>query len=145
MKRKTAEDIVNSFNNQKFMKFLNAEISVKEPGKCQISIQQGENLTQQHGLFHGGVISTLADNSAAFAATSLMEKNREPLTIECKVNFIDIADGETLWADGEVLSAGKRIFHAESKVYTSVAGVVKLCAVALVTIKSTLRVEELST
>ena len=143
MKRKTPEDIINSFNNQKFMKFLNAAVSVKEPGKCQISIQQGENLTQQHGLFHGGVISTLADNSAAFAATSLMEKDREPLTIEYKVNFINIADGDSLWAKGEVLSAGKRIFHAESKVYTSLKGKVKLCAVALVTIKSTLRVEEL--
>jgi len=144
MRKKTPKDIINSFNNQKFMKFLNAEVFVKEPGTCQISIQQGENLTQQHGLFHGGVISTLADNSAAFAATSLMEKDREPLTIECKVNFIDIADGEKIWAEGKVLSAGKTIYHAESRVYTGLEDEVKLCAVALVTIKSTLRVEELS-
>ena len=143
MAKKSQDDIVDSFNNQKFMKYLNAKVSAKEPGICKISIEHGENLTQQHGLFHGGVISTLADNSAAFAATSLMEKNREPLTVECKVNFISIADGETLWAEGRVLSAGKRIFHAESKVYVISKGTEKLCAVALVTIKSTLRVEEM--
>ena len=144
MEKKSVQDIINAFNNQKFMKFINAEISINEPGLCEISIERGEELTQQHGLFHGGVISTLADNSAAFAATSLMEKKREPLTIECKVNFIDIADGEKIWAEGKVLSAGKTIYHAESRVYTRLEDEVKLCAVALVTIKSTLRVEELS-
>ena len=143
MKKKSLEDIVRSFNNQKFMQFLNAKVFVEKPGECKISIEHGETLTQQHGLFHGGVISTLADNSAAFAATSLMEKDREPLTIECKVNFINVADGDSLWAEGRVLFAGSRIFHAESKVYTLSEEVVKLCAVALVTVKSTRRVSEL--
>ena len=143
MEKKSVQDIINAFNNQKFMKFLNAEISIDQPGLCKISIEHGQELTQQHGLFHGGVISTLADNSAAFAATSLMEKKREPLTIECKVNFINIADGSRLWAIGKVLSAGKRIFHAQAKVFTNSNDGSKLCAVALVTIKSTLRVEEI--
>ena len=62
MEKKSVQDIINAFNNQKFMKFLNAEISINEPGLCEISIEHGEELTQQHGLFHGGVISTLADN-----------------------------------------------------------------------------------
>ena len=144
MEKKSFQDIINAFNKQKFMKFLNAQISINEPGLCKISIEHGEDLTQQHGLFHGGVISTLADNSAAFAATSLMEKNREPLTIEYKVNFIEIADGSRIWAEGKVLSAGKRIFHAEAKVFTNSKDGSKLCAMALLTIKSTLRVEEIS-
>lgn len=141
--QKTAEDIINSFKNQSFMKFLGARISVDKPGKCKIFLKQSENLTQQHGLFHGGVISALADNSAAFAATTLMEKNKEPLTVEFKVNFINIADGFELWAEGEVLSAGTRIYHAESKIYTNSNGNAKLCAVALATIKATSRVEEI--
>ena len=90
-----------------------------------------------------GVRTKLFIQIQMFAATSLMEKKREPLTIECKVNFINIADGTRLWAIGKVLSAGKRIFHAEARVFTNSDDGSKLCAVALLTIKSTLKVEEI--
>ena len=49
---------------------------------------------------------------------TLMDREKEPLTIEFKINFLNIADGEKLVAEAEILKAGRSIFHGESKVYT---------------------------
>lgn len=52
-----------SFERQTFMHHIGAEITHVSEGKVEITCPFAEGLTQQHGLFHGGVIATLADNS----------------------------------------------------------------------------------
>ena len=58
---------------------------------------------QQHGLVHGGILSTIADNACAFAAFSLMKDTFQPLTIEFKINFLTQQDYDYLIAKGIVL------------------------------------------
>ena len=101
-----------------------------------------KNITQQHGLFHGGISGAIADNAAGFAAMTLMGKEKEPLTIEFKINFLNIADGERLIAEAVILQGGRSIFHGESKVYTIKNENKILTASALVTIKATSKVSE---
>jgi len=81
----------NSFIAQPFMKFIGASITMLNEGSCHIAVPFNNNLTQQHGLFQGGLLSTLADNSAGFAACSQMETDVEPLSVEFKINFINKA------------------------------------------------------
>ena len=93
-------------------------------------------LTQQHGFFHGGVISTIADNAAGFAAYSLMPEDCQPLSIEFKVSLLSVATGKPLIARAEVLKAGRKIFHIRSDVLIVEEGDEELIATALATIKS---------
>ena len=79
--------IKKGFSNQNFMTTLGAKIKESDPGKCTIILPFHSKLTQQHGLFHGGTIASIADNAAGFAAYSLMMENYQPLTIEFKINF----------------------------------------------------------
>ncbi len=137
--------IEKSFNKQMFMKTIGAYLGKTSSGYCEIILPVTNNIFQQHGLVHGGILSTLADNSSAFAAFSLMKEPFQPLTIEFKINFLNIANGEKIISEAVILNYGKTIFHGESKVFSIKGDKKKLAATALVTIKATRRVKEIFT
>ncbi len=146
MDKRNEEELRASFLNQPLMPYIGARLSTISPGRASIEVVYQKNITQQHGLFHGGVSGAIADNAAGFAAMTLMDKEKEPLTIEFKINFLNIADGEKLVAEAKILQAGRSIFHGESKgeskVYTIKKNEKLLTATALVTIKATSKVSE---
>lgn len=41
-----------------------------------------DDLLQQHGFFHGGVVGALCDNAGAYAAFTLIEAEQSMLTVE---------------------------------------------------------------
>lgn len=139
---RTEKELRASFLNQPLMPYIGAKLSAISSGKAQIEVAYKKNITQQHGLFHGGVSGAIADNAAGFAAMTLMNREKEPLTIEFKINFLNIAHGERLTADAVILQGGRTIFHGESKVYTIKEKNKILVATALVTIKATSKVSE---
>ena len=61
------------------MQTIGAQLASVGSGKCEILVSFDAKLTQQHGFFHGGVISTIADNAAGFSAYSLMPEDCQPL------------------------------------------------------------------
>ena len=142
MNVRTEKELRASFLNQPLMPYMGANLSAISPGKAQIEVAYKKNITQQHGLFHGGVSGAIADNAAGFAAMTLMDREKEPLTIEFKINFLNIANGEWLIAEAVILQGGRSIFHGESKVYTIKKKNKILVATALVTIKATSKVSE---
>jgi len=123
-KRKVEE----SFNRQKFMKLINAKLVDVKPGYCEIHVPYNLNLTQQHGFFHAGIISTIADNAAGYASFSLMEDNSSILTVEFKLNLISVGDGEMLIGKSNVLKNGRTLTICRSEVFIVKNGIEKLCA-----------------
>ena len=117
-----------SFARQKFMATLNAELTRVEPGFCEIVIPYDESITQQHGFFHAGIVGTLADNAAGYAAFSLMEENSSILTVEFKLNLLSPADGDVLIGRSQVMKNGKTLTICRSDVFVMKNGVEKLCA-----------------
>jgi len=76
------ERIRDSFDRQGFMRTLGAVLESVEPGTVTITCGFDEALTQQHGLFHGGVVESLVDVACGYAALSVMPADREVLTVE---------------------------------------------------------------
>ena len=128
------QKVQDSFNRQKFMHYINAELLKVEVGYCEIKLPYSENLTQQHGFFHAGIVSTLADNAAGYAAFSTMAEDSSILSVEYKINLVAPAQGECLLAKSEVLKDGKTLTICQSKVYGVDGDVEKLCAIAQVTL-----------
>jgi uncharacterized protein (TIGR00369 family) len=118
----------DSFARQKFMGLLNAALFKIEPGFCEIHIPYDIKLTQQHSFFHAGIVGTIADNAAGYAAFSLMDKDSSILTVEFKLNLISPADGELLIGRSNVLKNGKTLTICRSDVFIVKGGVEKLCA-----------------
>lgn len=125
--RKKVEE---SFHRQQFMGLIGAELINVEPGFCEIHVPYDQNLTQQHGFFHAGIISTVADNTAGYAAFSLMEEHASILTVEFKLNLISPGDGDLLIGKSEVLKHGRTLTICRSEVFIQKNGTEKLCAAA---------------
>lgn len=123
-----ATRVEESFNRQAFMRFIGANLVKIEAGKCEIEIAYQPELTQQHGFFHAGIVGTLADNVAGYAAYSLMAPDSSILTVEFKLNLLAPADGDFLIARSEVLKYGKTLTVCRSEVYVIKNGIEKLCA-----------------
>ncbi|MDX1588441.1 MAG: PaaI family thioesterase [Oleiphilaceae bacterium] len=51
---------------------LGTELEVFEPGAAILSLAVRDDLKQQHGFVHGGVLSDLADNALTYAGGSVL-------------------------------------------------------------------------
>lgn len=132
------------FYKQGLMQTIGAELLEAAPGRCALRLPYSPAVTQQHGLFNGGIIATMADNAAGFASYALMPADRQPLTVEFKVNFLAAATGGDLITRAEVLRHGRSIFHVRSDAFIAADDDEEtLVATVLATIKSTKAVAEM--
>jgi uncharacterized protein (TIGR00369 family) len=99
----------DSFARQAAMRLIGARVSVVEPGRCVVELAVRDDLTQQHGYVHGGVVGMIADSAGGYAAFSLMPADASVLTVEYKINMLAPAIGELLIATGEVLKPGRTL------------------------------------
>ena len=82
------------------------------------------------GRLHGGVICTMLDLIAGTAVFTFTG-NWNP-TVDMTVQFLRPANlGDVLCGEGTIISAGRRLFHIESKLYDKKSG--KPVASALIT------------
>jgi uncharacterized protein (TIGR00369 family) len=129
-----AQRVTESFNRQQFMNFIGAELVEIRPGYCEIHLPYNEALTQQHGFFHAGLVGTVADNCAGYAAFSLMDSNASILTVEFKLNLLAPADGTRLIGKAEVIKSGRTLTICRSDIYIRKNGEETLCAIAQATL-----------
>ena len=112
-----AEEITQSFKKQTVMTLIGAELTRVEPGLIEITLPYRDDLAQQHGYLHAGIITTIADSACGYAAYSLMPPNSEVLSVEFKVNLLRPAKGETFSALAEVVKAGKTLTVVRADVF----------------------------
>ncbi len=98
-----------SFAKQGAMRFLGATIAELSPGNCTIALPFRDELAQQHGYFHAGITSAIADSAGGYAALTLFPANSEVLTVEFKVNLIAPAQTGTLVAEASVVRSGRTL------------------------------------
>jgi len=118
----------DSFARQAAMGFIGARLAEVVPGRCSIELPARENLTQQHGFVHGGIVSMIADSAGGYAAFSLMPADASVLTVEFKINLIAPARGELLVAVGEVVKPGRTLSITRAEVFAHENGRVSLIA-----------------
>ncbi len=129
-----AERTRNSFQRQAIMHLLGAEMREVEAGRVLIALPFKPELSQQHGLFHGGVTATIADSAGGYAGFTLFGPTDSVLTVEFKLNLIAPADGECLFAEGRVKKPGRTLTVCEMDVWVEKQGRRKDCAVGLQTL-----------
>ncbi len=91
---------------------------------------------QQDSYIHAGVIATMADHTAGYAAFSLVPEDYRILTIEFKINFLDPAFGSTLVCRSRILREGGQILVGESEVFDQRPDGEAIVAKAIVTLRS---------
>ena len=106
-----------SFGRQKAMALIGASLTVVEPGQVEVALPYREDLTQQKGFIHGGIIGMIADTACGYAAFSLMPADCSLVTVEYKINILAPARG-SLVARGEVLRPGRTLTVTRGEVYS---------------------------
>ena len=91
------------------MQLLRAKIADISPGRCSIELPFRPDLAQQHGFFHAGITSAIADSAGGYAALTLFPPDSEVLTVEFKINLIAPAHGRHLIADANVVRCGRTL------------------------------------
>ena len=129
-----AQRVRDSFARQSIMALIGAELTAVEPGLVVIELPYRENLCQQHGFFHAGVTSTIADSAGGYAAFSLFPAGASVLTTEFKINLLAPADGERLRAVGRVVKPGRTLTICDVEVFAVKGGQEKICAKLLQTL-----------
>eukprot|EP00035_Acanthoeca_spectabilis_P031922 m.16285 g.16285 ORF g.16285 m.16285 type:complete len:218 (+) comp5036_c0_seq1:34-687(+) len=109
--------VADSFAKQTFMAHLGAELTHCSPGEVHITTAASPALRQQHGFFHAGVTTSIADSAAGYAAFSLFESGAEVLSTEFKINLLNPALGDRLIARGRVLKPGKTLTVTQADVF----------------------------
>ncbi|HUQ29230.1 MAG TPA: PaaI family thioesterase [Usitatibacter sp.] len=118
------------------MAFLGATLESVAPGRVEISLPFRPELSQQHGFFHAGIISTIADSAGGYAGFTLFAAEAGVLTVEFKLNLMAAADGERAIAIGEVIRSGRTLTICRLDAYVDKGGKRTHCATGLQTLMS---------
>lgn len=128
------EEVVRvSFGRQGLMAHLGAELASVAPGEVRIEVPFRPQLSQQHGMFHGGVTTSIADSACGYSALTLMPAGSEVVSVEFKINLFAPARGERLVARGRVVRAGRTITVCQGDVYAAGPGSEVHCATMVAT------------
>jgi uncharacterized protein (TIGR00369 family) len=104
-----ASRIRESFDRQRVMQLIGAKLTVVEAGIVEIKLPLREDLTQQDGYMHAGIVTTILDSACGYAAYSLMPAGSSVLSVEFKVNLLAPAKGDLVVARGEVKRSGRTL------------------------------------
>src|SRR5262249_8319575 len=112
-----ADEVRASFAQQSIMNLIGANLSRVDPGLVEITLPYHNDLTQQDGFLHAGIVTTIADSACAYAAYTLMPAASPVLSLEFKVNLLRPAAGEAFVAHAEVIKAGKTLTVVRADVF----------------------------
>ena len=120
--------------SQGFIKTCGIRLVSLEHGRAESRLEITGAHSQQDDFAHAGVMATMADHTAGYAAFSVVTEDYRILTLEFKINFLRPATGDELVCRARVVKEGKNILVADSEVFSQRNGEEKLVAKALVTL-----------
>ena|SRR5687767_9675071 len=125
-----------NFSRQQVMQLIGAELRRVEAGAVDIMLPYRQDLTQQDGYIHAGILTTVADSACGYAAFTLMPAGAAVLSVEFKVNLLRPAAGELFIAEARVVKAGKTLTVTSCDVSARVTDYTRLVATMLATMIS---------
>lgn len=128
----TLESAQAALDAQPFSVLLGTELLAFGAEGVALRVPITQQVKQQHGFVHGGVVSYAADNALTFAGGSAL--GPAVVTAEFKINYVRPAKGEAIVARARVVHAGRTQAVCQCEVFAVEADREVLCAVAQGTI-----------
>lgn len=114
-----------------FNAWLGPEILLAEDGEVRLALTIKETLKQHHGFAHGGILMSLADTAATWAAAT---RFGDVVTTNISFSIMRPGKGETLFAKAIVLSHVGRNVVAQSEITSDTGDVVAHALVGIRTV-----------
>ncbi|MBU2958256.1 PaaI family thioesterase [Paracoccus sp. C2R09] len=104
------------------MQHLGAEMVTIRCGEVVLRLPFRRQLSQQHGFFHAGATTALADSAGGYAAFTMFKPGEEVLTTEFKLNLLNPARGDAIEATGRVVKSGRTLSICQLDVWAEEGG-----------------------
>ncbi|MCH2163226.1 MAG: PaaI family thioesterase [Marinovum sp.] len=101
-----------------FASHIGMELTQWASGFAQVELPIVDHIKNRHGLPHGGVHASLLDTAMGYCGcyTGDPEAPQLCLTLNLNVNYIGVAKGARLIAEGRRTGGGKSTFFAEGEI-----------------------------
>ena len=96
---------------------LGIELDDVSPGTAKLGLNVRKELTQNHGVVHGGAIASLIDTAMAFAIISLIGPKEKVTTVDLTISYLRPLTTGRITATAKVRRAGKRLFVVSADVF----------------------------
>ena len=120
--------------SQGFPAFCGFEVQRVDHGVFDTSLRIRPEHRQQDGFVHAGVMATIADHTAGYAAYTTVSEKYRILTIEFKINYLRPAMGDEIACRSRVISGGRKVIVSESGIYAEHRGSEEIVSKAMVTL-----------
>ncbi|MDD4514288.1 PaaI family thioesterase [Massilibacteroides sp.] len=117
MNEEIKEKIISRAESNPFVRHLGVKFTSIEDGAIEAKMTLKPEFKQYSGVIHGGVLASLADTVAGFAAYTMTPTEKDVLTAELKTSFLRAAWGDELIAKGFVIKPGRNIHFSECEIY----------------------------
>lgn len=113
-----------------YAQLLGIQLEKVTPGEATLTLAIRPELSQNHGVVHGGAIASLIDTATAFAILTLLKPEERVTTVDLTVSYLRPGFEGQMRATARVLRQGRRLLATSAEV-TDEAGT--LLATALST------------
>jgi acyl-CoA thioesterase len=113
-----------------FARLLGIELDEVGKGTATLGLSVRKELTQNHGVVHGGAIASLIDTAIAFAIISLLAPAEKVTTVDLTISYVRPLTSGRITARAKVVRSGRRHFVSAADLFD---GDGKLAATALST------------
>tara|TARA_B100000700_G_C14751371_1_gene717691 strand:- start:337 stop:813 length:477 start_codon:yes stop_codon:yes gene_type:complete len=110
--------INDSFKAQKLLMDFKAKLTNLSLGQAQIEVPITERMHNQHGFAHAGILFSIGDTAAGYAALTYFSVDHDIMTVELKINYLKPPEGKKLRAVGKVIKSGSRLVVVSAIVYS---------------------------
>ena len=128
------ERVRRTFERQTVMQTIGATMPRVDREEVVIELPHRDDLAQQHGFLHAGIVSTILDSACGLAALAHMPLDTAVLAVEFKCNFLAPAKGDRIVARGRVVRAGRTLHTCAGDAYAIVDGTEKHVATLMSTV-----------
>jgi uncharacterized protein (TIGR00369 family) len=102
-----------------YARLLGIQLEKVIPGEATLTLAIRPELSQNHGVVHGGAIASLIDTATAFAILTLLEPHERVTTVDLTISYLRPATEGKLTATARVLRQGRRLFSVSAEVAAS--------------------------
>jgi uncharacterized protein (TIGR00369 family) len=109
--------IREAFERVPFAHLLKIELGEVKHGAATLHLEVRDELRQNNGVVHGGVIASLVDTAAAFAIITALEPDQTTTTVDLTLHYLRPLVSGRVTAEARILRAGRRIMAIRVNVF----------------------------
>jgi len=110
------ERIERAIEGVPYAQLLGIELEKVVPGEAILTLAIRPELSQNHGVVHGGAIASLIDTATAFAILTLLEPEERVTTVDLTISYLRPGLEGRLRATARVLRQGRRLLNTSAEV-----------------------------